>query len=403
MVEYNITMKNVVIIIVDILLLIILSTIVGYFIVGDKLFDAIGIANPFTTNAEVVSEDYTLSQKELLSKSQAVVDAALREATLRAEEEARLNAKTTLMFTGDVMIGNQIQNYYNAGGIDALISEELRHTMNEADITMINNEFCFSTRGEKAADKQYTFRTDPSYVSILHELGVDIAGLANNHVLDFGKDALLDTFDLFDAEGICYTGAGRNLDDSAKLVTITVNNKKIGFLAASRVIPFGSWAAGSGIGVFSMYDPSELITRVTQAKEECDFVFVMVHWGIEHTDVLQPYQINNGHAIIDAGADGIIGMHSHCLQPIEYYNGKPIFYGMGNFIFSQTEGPALAVQLTIDADGVVSPQLFATRETEGRTYALSGDAASNVFTYLMSISDTVSIDADGYMSERISQ
>ena len=403
MVEYNITMKNVVIIIVDILLLIILSAVVGYFIIGDKLFDAIGIPNPFATNNEAVAEDYSLSQEELLSKSQAIVDAALREATLKAEEEARLNAKTTLMFTGDVMIGNQIQNYYNAGGIDSLISEELRSAMNEADITMINNEFCFSTRGEKAANKQYTFRTDPSYVSILKELGVDIAGLANNHVLDFGKDALVDTFDLFDSEGIYYTGAGRNLNDSAKLVTITVNDKQIGFLAASRVIPFGSWAAGSGTGVFSMYDPSELIARVTSAKEECDLVFVMVHWGIEHTDVLQSYQISNGHDLIDAGADGIIGMHSHCLQPIEYYKGKPIFYGMGNFIFSQTEGPALAVRLTIDADGMMTPQLFATRETDGRTYALSGDAASEVYNYLMSISDTVYIDSNGYMSERISQ
>ena len=102
---------------------------------------------------------------------------------------------------------------------------------------LANEEFPFSTRGTPAEDKQFTFRLPPERVRIFQELGLDLVTLANNHALDFGMDALLDTCDTLDQAGIYHVGAGRNLEEACKPVIITEKGESIGFLGASRVIP----------------------------------------------------------------------------------------------------------------------------------------------------------------------
>ena len=109
---------------------------------------------------------------------------------------------TTVVFAGDVLIAEAMEQYYDTQGVTRLVSEELLSEMQNADICMVNNEFQFSTRGEPMEDKQYTFQTDPKYVQVLLDLGVDIVSLANNHSLDFGQDALVDTMNTLDAAGI---------------------------------------------------------------------------------------------------------------------------------------------------------------------------------------------------------
>ena len=84
-------------------------------------------------------------------------------------------------------------------------------------------------------DKQYTFRTDPSYAAALKEMGVDVVTLANNHILDYGREALSDTFTTLDGQGILYAGAGDSVERAQEVQVIEVNGKKYGFLAASRV------------------------------------------------------------------------------------------------------------------------------------------------------------------------
>ncbi|MCR5397684.1 MAG: CapA family protein [Lachnospiraceae bacterium] len=310
------------------------------------------------------------------------------------------DSKTTVVFTGDVELSTYAQKNYDAKGIDGLVTEPLRSELTGADLLEINNEFCFSTRGVQAPDKQYTFRVNPSYVSVLTDLGVDVAGLANNHVLDFGHDALLDTFTTLTDAGVEYTGAGNSLSDASKLVVKEVNGKKIGFLAASRVIPVASWnVENSQPGVFTCYDTTALCNSISEAKSQVDYLFVCVHWGTEHTDVLTDYQKPNAHAYIDAGADGVIGAHSHCLQGIEYYNGKPIFYSLGNFIFNETIDSTMAVKFTISSDDQVSVQLLPATASGATTSLASEEKATSIYNYLQGISPTVTIGSDGTLSQ----
>ena len=326
-------------------------------------------------------------------------DSAQEEQTVAEVQEVEINPNTSIVFTGDVELSEYVQAAYEANGISGVTSTEIQSLLQDATFTMINNEFCFSERGQKAPDKQYTFRVNPSYVTVFKDLGVDIAGLANNHVLDYGKDALTDTFTTLTDAGIDYTGAGDSLEEASKLIIKTDDmGRTYGFLAASHVIPVASWnVVDSQPGEFCFYDETDLLEAIQAADSQVDYLFVMVHWGVEHTTELTDYQPNDAHKMIDAGADAVIGMHSHCIQPVEYYNGKPIFYSLGNFIFNQTikSGGGAAVEFSIDENNTVAYRIIPITASNACT---SVDASG--YSYVESISSGVAVGEDGVISEK---
>lgn len=310
------------------------------------------------------------------------------------------NDPVTLLFAGDVLLSDYVLNNYNSNGIDGVLSPDLLNELQNADITVINNEFPFSTRGTQAPDKQFTFRVDPKYVSVLTDMGVDIATIANNHVLDYGPDALQDTFDTLDEAGIDYMGAGTDLARASALITKKAGGKTFGFLAASRVIPVVSWdVQNSSPGVFTTYDPSRLIAAIEAARESCDYLTVFVHWGIEREEYPQDYQVSMAKQYIDAGADLVIGSHPHVLQGISYYKDKPVFYSLGNFIFNREIPKTAAVKVTIDGENEPTIRLIAGTASNARTIACEGTQKSDIYDYLESISTGISIDEDGVLSQ----
>ncbi len=302
-----------------------------------------------------------------------------------------------LVFAGDVLLSDHVLNAYGkAGNISGVVDESLRSVIQSSDVFMVNQEFPFSLRGTAAADKQYTFRLPPEKVSLFNELGIDIVTLANNHALDFGADALLDTCQALDEAGIYRVGAGANLDEAKKPVIMEIRGKKIGFLGASRVIPVGSWnATESGPGMLTTYDPAVLLREIEAAREECDFLVVYVHWGIERDERPQEYQRTLGRQYIDAGADIVVGSHPHVLQGLEYYKGKPIVYSLGNFIFGSSI-PRTAL-LTVDWDGDnVRLKLVPGVSSGGYTRAVTDEEGIDQFyEYISSISYGAVADGDG--------
>ena len=380
-----------------------LKTVLVLVIVGAVGWYAFGTYGPFAEQGqqlvsrfqkEAVAEDIVATE---IPTEEALSEDIQQEAAEITPEISTEELTTKIVFTGDVEISEYVQSNYSAAGVDGVVSPEIKDLMTGATFTMINNEFCFSERGQKAPDKQYTFRVNPSYVSLLNDMGVDIAGLANNHVLDYGKDALTDTFTTLTNAGIEYTGAGNSLEDASKLIIKTdAQGRTYGFLAASHVIPVGSWnVLNSQPGEFCFYDETDLLNSIAAAKQQVDYLFVMVHWGVEHTTDLTDYQPNDGHKFIDAGADAVIGMHSHCLQPVEMYNGKPIFYSLGNFIFNQTikSGGGGAVEVTVDENDNVIYRIIPIT---------AGGACTRIdpagYSYVESISNNVAVDGSGYLS-----
>lgn len=262
------------------------------------------------------------------------------------QKDAQENISDSIVFAGDVYISRHVETLYDTGGIHAVLDDSLSEQMQDADLTVVNEEFPFGSGGTAAEDKQYTFRVDPHYSTLLTDLGIDLVSLANNHVLDYGTDVLNETFDVLTQKGIVYAGAGKSPEEASALRTFTVGDSRYGFLAASRVIPESSWnVTERQPGVFTAYDDTALLQAIRQAQGSCDFLTVYLHWGIERNNEPEEYQKELAHACIDAGADLVIGAHPHVLQGIESYQGKMIFYSLGNFIFNQSIEKTMLIRM----------------------------------------------------------
>lgn len=260
----------------------------------------------------------------------------------------------TLLFAGDVYLSDHVLGAYSrAGNITGVLDQEILKETLGADIFMVNQEFPFTDRGTKAADKQFTFRLPPERVSIFTEMGVDLVTLANNHILDFGPEGITDSIKALDGAGIRHVGAGENREQAERLEILEVNGRRIGFLGTSRVYMSADWAAGpEHPGVFSTYDPSRAVEAIKTARGQCDYLVVYVHWGVERETEPKDYQRTMGRQYIDAGADLVIGSHPHVLQPVEYYNGKPIVYSLGNFVFGSSIPSTILLKVELDGEEV---------------------------------------------------
>lgn len=307
--------------------------------------------------------------------------------------------EATLLFAGDLFLTDLLQSKYNQQGISAAASDSLLSVLREADIFMLNEEFPFGTTGEPMEEKEYTFRVDPSYSTVLSELGVDIVTLANNHMLDFGRGPLTETLNTLDQAGIAHVGAGENIDEAKALKTFEMGGRTIGFLGASRVIPEHSWNASSGSsGLFTTYDAAALVEQIQKAEESCDFTVVYVHWGIEKNTQPEEYQKTLARQYIDAGADAVIGAHPHVLQGIEFYQGKPIFYSLGNFIFSNGAYETMLVELTVGGTET-EIRLIPCVSEANQMRLLEESAWPAFYQNLESLSFGITIGDDGTVSQ----
>lgn len=363
------------------------------------------------TLASVYSQDITSSGSgESLTEQEQPLKAEGEENTAAKQEEETkpleedISHNVRLLFAGDILLSNHVINAYDkAGGIQGILGEGFRSEINQADIFMANQEFPFSDRGAAAKDKQFTFRLPPARVSLMQEIGVDIVSLANNHSLDYGTDALVDTCQTLDQAGILYAGAGPDMDRAKELQTIAVNGKTIGFLAASRVYPDTSWVANSKKpGMVSGYDePAVLLQAVEEARTSCDYLVVYVHWGIEKDEKPQSYQTKLGQRIIDAGADLVVGSHPHVLQGIEYYKGKPICYSLGNFLFGSSIPKTALLRADIDfSQGVTALSLVPGTSKAGFTTELKEpEKIQEFYQYFQSLSFDVTVDENGFIHD----
>jgi len=322
------------------------------------------------------------------------------------ESEESLDRPIVLSFAGDVNFDENskpVAKYdREKKGILGGISEDLVEEMKAADVMMLNNEFAYSTRGTKTPNKSYTFRAHPSRVGILHEMGVDIVSLANNHALDYGKDALMDTFATLEEAGIDYVGAGENLARAEAPIYYTIGNKKIAYLASSKVIFAMDWyATENSPGMVGTYDPAPLIKAIEKAAAESDYVVVFVHWGVERKEYPEKYQRDFAKKYIDAGADIVVGCHPHVMQGFEFYKGKPIAYSLGNFWFNSAHRETGLFKVYINPDDSMRVQILPAMGKDTYTYLITDEKERKAyFDYMEKLSFDVTIDEDGFITPK---
>ena len=330
------------------------------------------------------------------------------EEVLETESEITGEYDFILCFGGDISLDEKAvttaQLDASEGDISKCISPELIEIMQEADIMCLNNEFTFSENGSPMNGKMYTFRAKPERVSVLQDMGVDIVQLSNNHVYDYGKQALLDTFDTLEGAEIDYFGAGHNLEDAMQPVYYTLDDKVVAFVGASRAEKYKMTpqATDTEPGILRCYDTELFLQVIEEADANADFVIAVVHWGTEYSYDLEDVQLTTGKAYLDAGADVIIGGHSHCLQGMEFYDGKPIIYSLGNYWFNDKTLDSMLIELHFsgnDEEQNLEVKMIPAIQTHATTNWVDETERERIFEFMESISVNIEIDEDGVVKE----
>jgi poly-gamma-glutamate synthesis protein (capsule biosynthesis protein) len=345
-----------------------------------------------------------------LSDSEVIYEAAVDNGENVRLVECADTDTVTFAFAGDILLDDRYAIMYKyklrGSDINDTFSASLLERMRSADIFMLNNEFPFSTRGSALEDKQFTFRANPSNISLYEELGVDIVSLANNHAYDYGESALLDTFDTLESAGIPYVGAGRNIDEAMKPVYFVANGMKIAVVSATQIernsTPDTKEATATSAGVLRCMDETKLLSVIAEAKDNSDFVILYIHWGTESVEKTDWLQDKQAPIYANAGVDLIIGDHPHCLQKLDSVSGVPVAYSLGNFWFnSKTQNTCLIeVGISKEEDNVSMEyfKFIPCRQSDCRTIELEGSEKTAVLDYMRSISPNVTIDDEGYVT-----
>lgn len=245
-----------------------------------------------------------------------------------------ISEEVSVIIVGDMMFGTELAQIMDREGSLAPFAGVI-NTLKNADITFGVLEGVISERGEKVQNKSITYRSKPSTARGLSNAGFDVISLATPHIMDYGKEGFFDTLEFLSWYGIKYVGAGRNIKEAKQPVIIDVKGTKIAFLAYYRGFQFDQtfFAKEDQIGsAFPVFE--DLEKDIADAKEQSDIVIAFMHWGARtNGNEVTERQRLYAQKLVDSGADLVIGQKINVLQGVEIYNGKPIFYSLGDFIY----------------------------------------------------------------------
>ncbi len=232
----------------------------------------------------------------------------------------------------------------------------VREYLSGADLTLANFENPVIREAVYHPDAT-TFTGDLRLMPVLEQAGIDGVTLGNNHILDAGTTGLGETIRHLDDAGIAHAGAGKDLAEARKPMVFDLGGTKIGVLSYLRVPSYEwAWATQTTPGTAPLVQ-NVMEEDIKRLRPKVDLILVMPHWGKEYIATPEPGQVDFAHAAIDAGADLFIGGHAHWPKGIEMYKGKPIFYGVGNFLLDQSwseeTSTAIFAETTLYGDDVV--------------------------------------------------
>lgn len=240
-----------------------------------------------------------------------------------------------IVAVGDIMPGGILNIKKNE-----FISDELRCILQQGDIRVGTLETAVGNRPEFNEEKMRR-KADVIYVRDedlvrLKDLDINIVSLANNHFTDLGEIGAKHTIRLLDEMGILHCGAGDNIESASKPAVISKNGKTYAFLAfcdwRDETVGWCPFATNNSYGVNPMTD-EYVVSEIQKYKLQYDYIVVIPHWGMEYIipPSLNAYRM--AQKMIEAGADIILGGHTHCIQPIWKYRNRPVVFSMGNFLF----------------------------------------------------------------------
>lgn len=346
----------------------------------------------------------------------------------------------TMNFVGDIMFG---RNYENVGGIIDQYGVEyiFEHTLellgNQADITVANLECPLTLYGEPHPTKSVVFKADPSSVSGLVYAGIDVVSLANNHIIDYGIEGLINTQEVLDENNILHSGAGLNSYEAYQPLIVNSHGLNIALLASSdrtgqynNAQPYLN--AGYNKPGFAYMTPYYLREQIRDVNDIADFIIIEMHAGSEYSTqpgqdydqiILDNVELNNNyllpneninfmdiedisdeeenyspfidvphmwdreirHFAIDNGADLVIVHHPHVIQGFEVYNEKLIAHSLGNFVFDLSYPetfPSLILNSSLDTSKIYNYNIDPIYIDERIPYVAQGELGLHILDYI---------------------
>lgn len=251
----------------------------------------------------------------------------------------------TLVAVGDIMLARSVGQRVVSDGPEAVFEEPVAAILRDADIAAGNLESPVSERGEPQV-KGYAFRAPPAAAGALEAAGFDVLSLANNHALDYGREALQDTVQLLRDRSEAAVGVGPDLATARSAMVLERGGLRIAVVGLVDAPEEGAgfsrrtWEAGpDGWGV-AWADEESVTASVEAAARSADVVVAMLHFGFEYHSVPSARQRALARRAIDAGATLVVGSHPHVLQELEVYGEGLIAYSLGNFVFDGFDGSA---------------------------------------------------------------
>ena len=260
-----------------------------------------------------------------------------------------------LIIAGDISLQHRATGVKWEEGQLAKSFSDVRNIVQECDHSIVNLESPITKSQRSILKDGPTLKNKPIVFDLLKYCGFDCLTLANNHLKDYGAIGVIDTIEQCREQGFMTVGAGVNIEKARR--TLVLKDRQIS-LGIINVCEHESSIAGRNTAGTNPFDFSYLFYDITHLRQQVDKVIVIIHGGREHYQLPTPRMKREYRLIIDMGADIIVNHHQHCYSGYELYNGKPIFYGIGNYFF---DNPAkrndkwnygLLLRLNIEKDSI---------------------------------------------------
>lgn len=291
-----------------------------------------------------------------------------------------------ILITGDLYIADKLIE-------SQLIDQSIQALFKRADLTIVNLEAPVTDSASSILKTGPNMKANKeSTAKVLAELEVDVATLANNHILDYGAQGVMDTIAFCNERDIKNVGAGRNLAEAAKTLVLETRVGKIALINFAE----NEWAnATRDTAGANPMDIIENARQIQAAKQAADFVFVIIHGGHEYYNLPSPRMQKHYRFYAEQGADIVIGHHTHCLNGYETHGGVPIYYSLGNFLFTEHSNDedwytGLVLEVEID-NGKIATRMHPVRQQRDdfKLKLLEGNDRTDILQRIDSINEII--------------
>ncbi len=300
------------------------------------------------------------------------------------------SAQVSFCAVGDVLLDRGIRKTIEENSV-YFPFDKIKNLISQNDIAFLNLECPLVDSSEGyPLNKKYSFRAEPSYIKGIKYAGFNIASVANNHTIDYGKNGFLKTIELLKENNVFPVGGGKNQKEAFKPVLIEKEGETFAFFGLlGFLLEATTFNENRPYPAFGQID--SLCGIVKKYNSKIENIIVSFHWGKEYVLIPTAKQTEYAHKVIDAGADLVLGHHPHVIQSIETYRNKLIIYSLGNFIFDNSndlQKQSIIFQCKFKQGSIIEPRLLPISIKNGRPELADRNVASKIFEHLKKVSST---------------